>query len=531
MDVPAAPGMVAQEATHAWTPRDGEPSVSSDLARILKDLMKEKTIFPSRRFLRMVHEEAHAAKLRGEMEANEEQGSLMNPSVSTQLSHLSVHSDKPALLTRMVADVSEYCKIKFLDDDLPQLSVSEAAADDLSPTLSDLPFQRSCSAKSSKGARMHILMERCAETYSLLLLTRMDDMPRDRSRSHKGSSPERTTESKRSDDDFDRLAGYTTRAGAEKGATTGAFGTTLGGREDSSLRTKTGKLPEGAPTPFFESVYALVSRAVLQGLKASIEDSQQMQGKRAAEVCAQVEEELSRLFRSKEFGCGSARGLRKGATTVEGHGSGAEVESAQLAARVEEELGKLLKQLSKSKQHWSQEFYQLEVRLPRHAQEEANKQNAETADKGGAGALLPGDSKDGGAAGDHAATAASVDALIAGFKSRASPRRRLAEQHVSLHNTMSSRSPIMAAKLPSAVDQLQVMQEHQRLSLSQNRRAAETAGVTPRSCSDGLSPTKSTTLQMTGGSSLMNSWALSHKRTTHKPFLSSDALAPPKFLK
>merc|ERR1719409_723640 len=126
-------------------------------------------------------------------------------------------------------------------------------------------------------------------------------------------------------------------------------------------------------------------RAVQQGMRVAAEGSRLAQEKGGlAQLAMRVEEELGRLFRSDEFGRSSGRSLRKGGAKVDASGGSEGVESAQLAARAEAELGKLIKSASQLTTKLHSEFGQLELRLDRHNQEEA-KLVADRADKAPAG--------------------------------------------------------------------------------------------------------------------------------------------------
>jgi len=276
------------------------------------------------------------------------------------------------------------------------------------------------------------------------------------------------------------------------------------------------------PTPLFEAIYTLVSRAVQQGMRIAAEGSRLAQGKEGAmQLSLRVEEELGCLFRSKEFGSGcSGRGLRKGGAKVDGLGGGTEVESAQLTARAEAELGRLLKQVSQSKQYCVQMLDQLESRIPKHSQEEA-RQAADQADKPG----IPGTGADGKealtAAGDHAATAASVDALIASFRSRASPRQRPAHQSIAMQHVVAARSPLMTSLLPSPRDWARAMQQQSA------EREADLKKSHVRSCAE--EPSRQPP-SLAIPSALKHTWAFTLDRTIHRPAAGPPSAPPPRFM-
>lgn len=279
------------------------------------------------------------------------------------------------------------------------------------------------------------------------------------------------------------------------------------------------------PTPFFEAVYALLARAVQQGMRAAAEGSRIAQEKGGmAQLAARVEEELGCLFRSREFGQNSGRGIRKGGAKVDAGGGSEGVESAQLAARAEAELGKLIKTASMLTSKLNSEFRALEETLHRNPQNEA-KQSADQADKSaGAGGT---DSKEAAAAaGDHASTAASVDALITWFKSRAPPRQRHADQSVALAHVISTRSPMINSLLPSPHDQALDLdrtrrEDHQRQhrhNVSSSRSKKLNAGLILNSPRSSPSTRGGSEEKMVSNPPLLqNTWALAQERTLHRP--------------
>merc|ERR1712207_12822 len=142
-------------------------------------------------------------------------------------------------------------------------------------------------------------------------------------------------------------------------------------------------------TPFFEAVFALVSRAVLIGMKAACEASRLEKGG-AAELNARVQEELACLFQSKQLGAGRNHGLRRGGTKVDVLGTGAEVESAQLAAKTEADIARLIKETKEIAAHVNQNFLQLEATIRKNAQEDSKSGADQTEKPSGPG----GDGKD-----------------------------------------------------------------------------------------------------------------------------------------
>merc|ERR1712048_12299 len=110
----------------------------------------------------------------------------------------------------------------------------------------------------------------------------------------------------------------------------------------------------------------------------------------------------------------------------------------------------------------NQNFLQLEATIRKNAQEDAKSGADQTEKPTGPG----GDGKDALAgAGDPTMMAASVDALIAGFKSRSPPRRRPADKGVGLQHVLGTRSAMMTSLLPSPAEQKSVLLSKQRNKL------------------------------------------------------------------
>merc|ERR1712048_440310 len=107
----------------------------------------------------------------------------------------------------------------------------------------------------------------------------------------------------------------------------------------------------------------------------------------------------------------------------------------------------------------NQNFLQLEATIRKNAQEDAKSGADQTEKPTGPG----GDGKDALAgAGDPTMMAASVDALIAGFKSRSPPRRRPADKGIGLHHVVGTRSAMMTSLLPSPCEQKSVLLTRQK---------------------------------------------------------------------
>merc|ERR1712151_980309 len=129
--------------------------------------------------------------------------------------------------------------------------------------------------------------------------------------------------------------------------------------------------------------------------------------------------------------------------------------------KTEADIARLIKDTKELAAHLNQNFLQLEATIRRHAQEES-KTGADQSEKptGPGGA----DGKDTLAgAGDH--KLASVDALIAGFKSRSPPRRRHADKSIGLQHVVGTRSAMMTSLLPPPCDQQSVLLSRQKNKL------------------------------------------------------------------
>lgn len=134
-----------------------------------------------------------------------------------------------------------------------------------------------------------------------------------------------------------------------------------------------------------------------------------------------------------------------------------EEDSAKSAARAEEELGRLIQTASRQQAFINQKFEKLES-LFKHAQDESKGQpREECMEKLPLGTV---ENKDASADVDLVAYTASVDALIASFKSGASPRRRQADLSVSIKHVGSARSPIITSLLPSPLEQARSVSQH-----------------------------------------------------------------------
>lgn len=302
------------------------------------------------------------------------------------------------------------------------------------------------------------------------------------------------------------------------------------------------------PTPFYETTYALVARAVQQGMRAAAEGSRLAQEKGGmAQLSARVEEELGWLFRSHEFGRRSGRGLGKGGAKVDAGGGHEGVESAQLAARAEAKLGEIIKNVTKSTTKLHDKFAQLEARF--RSKDEA-KQVADQTDKTPVGGA---DNKE--AVVDHAALHGSVDALIKGFWDRAGPKTSRAEQTTMLHHLVTTRSPMISSLLPSPHVQAQIVKRAADRQMGRTTGSKQKGNTTPRDTSqraqiygghvvgkgrathsasgDSEASFDSAALdafsrQVSDTPAFRNMWALSHERVGHT--MGAQAVPPPAVL-
>mmetsp|Transcript_6339 Transcript_6339/g.12926 ORF Transcript_6339/g.12926 Transcript_6339/m.12926 type:complete len:747 (-) Transcript_6339:82-2322(-) len=290
------------------------------------------------------------------------------------------------------------------------------------------------------------------------------------------------------------------------------------------------------PTPFFEALYALVTRAAQQGLRHAAGTGQDKA------LAARVEEELAQLFRTNEFGRGAAK--RRGGAKVALTGS-VEKDSAHGAACAEERLQKLKQKALQLQTRLNQDFSQLEARFFKNREKDDGYKQSLEADKP---AAVAGDSKDAMAgAGDSAAISQGhVDMLIAGFKSRAPPHtmRRSADESASMQHVSMARSPFMASLLPSAHDKVVTVGEVAR-SRGRDLNLGSTSAMSPQSVaarsllsgpntataskatlasewtvtarSSKIEPLTPRGMLLSEGASLVNTWALTPHRSIHSP--------------
>jgi len=553
------------------------PSDSVDLVRVMNQLRDERIIVPSKQFMKMVQEGIEppvAQRAYGGYGDGDVPGSSSSSFSRAQpMRHnASTAEGKPRrLLVKLLDDLMEFCELKLLDDEPPapkerrgSKSFSNRASSDQdvgcekagdtsamehsakmspkSPTAESSPEElraarRVAAARAAaKQTQMDALMSRCAHTYAQLLLSNSESSGAQfsrRARKKRDASARRQGEGAGdSSGAEDSRKGHSqspprsrvatdwssdTNRAANSVAPMGRTGAASKLMADESTERQpspgTGKKTKTTTTPFFEAVYALISRAVQQSVRAAADNQGLAQQKGGtAQLNARVEEELGCIFRSRDFGRRSGGSKQKG--KQDGLGGGSEVESAQLAARAEDKLGKLIKLTSQIATKLNQDVLELEATIPCHGQDESSKPGAE-GDKpvGASGA----ESKEAvAAAGDHATTSASVDALIEGFKSRAPPRRRPADQAVALQRVVGTRSPMMEKLLPSP--------QERRASLAQRMK------ITPRGERGRSLAIAGTVVQQPVPKihemvdemvepkvALRNSWALSRDRRIHRP--------------
>lgn len=503
----AAP--LVQEADSTRTPRDGETAAPTSLLKVLQMMKEEKVIVPSKHFMRMIKDEERTMRLRNA--SDDETFGFMAASSSTGDAFATTSVPKAPLATQLVEQILEYCRWKLLEKDVE-------------PEEASLPF-----AEEEREERLAQLLRRCTETYGQLLLAHSDVNPPASARQAKpctGSlmSAASNQASARSLDTEAGRSPVLSRKGTDPIMARGRARTTTGDESSDRLAAASqshspGRVPKPhPPTPFYETLYALVARAVQQGMRASAEGSGLGQEKGGlAQLAARVEDELGRLFRSDEFGRSSGRALRKGGSKVDAGGGSEGVESAQLAARAEAELGKLIKSASQLATKLDYEFRQLETRLKRNNQEEAKQ--SDQADKTPAGGP---DSKE--AVVDHAASHGSVDALIAGFWQRAVPKQRRAEQTLMMQHVVTTRSPMINSLLPSPHTQAMSVKDAARRSGSRRRldtfrAASQRAQLNGGHIMNTMKPASVHHSELAVDADTVpafrNTWALSQERVIH----------------
>jgi len=397
---------------------------------------------------------------------------------------------RPPLLTQLVEQILEYCRLKLLEKELTEPEAAGTGIHDVRERTEE-----------EHEEQLAKLLRRCTETYGQLLLAHSDAKP-PTSHREKASSPWESSN----------------HASCKSLLSDGAVSGRSKKADDWSPRGREQK----HPTPFYETAYALVARAVQQRMRAAAEGSRLAQEKGGlAQLAARVEEELGWLFRSHEFGRRS-RGLRQRGAQADASGGPEGVESAQLAARAEAKLGEIIKNVSKSTTKLHDKFAQLESRFRR--QDEA-KQVADQMDKIPSGGA---DNKE--AVVDHCASQGTVDEKIAAFWLRAGPKHSRAEQSTMMHHVVSTRSPMINALLPSAHEQAQVVkkatrqafrqtcsQRRQMLTPRESQRAQMNGGyIVGSNGHDGqMSRQISEAVDTAAAPAFKNTWALSQERIGH----------------
>lgn len=439
-----------QEGDAARSPRDVENSAPTSLLKVLLEMRKEKLIVPSRQIMRIVQEEEGLVRMRA---TTEDDGHSFVTS-SSALSPV-----KAPLLTQLVEQILEYCRRKLLDEEDGHDAEDQAGG-------------QADAGEEEREQRLAVVLQpvlrRCTETYGQFLLINSEFKPSGR---HKRAVEANSEDMRKKTDDSGKEGERSAKTHAER-----QEGTPPRSRADRKPNLSPGTsgrrndASSNHPTPFYETVYALVARAVQQGMRIAAEGSKLSQENGAfAHLAARVEKELACLFRSPQFSRNSGRGLLKGGAKVDVSGGSEGIESAQLAARAEANLNSMIKKAEKltsvctdlvlhDKDGRIVEFKQTEKAdklFQQHAQAEA-KQIVDQAEKSATGAL---DSKEVlTGSGDHG-TSESVDAFIAGFWARAIPKQK--DQAISLQTVASSRSPMISSVLPSPRGQALGMKQKQ----------------------------------------------------------------------
>lgn len=540
----------------ASEPRKSQPDTDGpiDLVRLVKDLRRDGAIAPSRYFKRMVREETLAARRTLETSDGSEQSD-----VTEQTSR-----PCPMLLTNLVTEVMGYCRLKCLElpeefpaglGGKPNKIGSESSSGATTPSSS---AERICSSvgQGEPGDAHARLLERCAEIYAQLLLVSSEwapsSGPSKSQRSPRGNAvdgsptvddatkekviledvspslranpravsegrPRKhrvyratwtcTQEAKYCKHQFTGLNWSTSRGDSSNGAPTTKHVFERTARE---VRT------QNRTTPFFEAVYALVTRAAQQGVRQGTE-SAKGPDKDRAQVALRVEEELGRIFRSDDFGRVSGANGRRGGARSGAISARVEEESAQLAARAEERIQSLMRLSAQRSRDWDQKLDVLRAKCFRNRDEvDVSKAGPAREDERAAG-----DSKD--ASGgdqlerDLAAQSERIATLITGFRANAAPRlRRGGDRLENMRHVGNLRSPIMTSLLPSPRDQALTVTPRRGQPFcgpgpgQALRSAAAQSLISPAASSKlaSLSPRAE-------APALMNSWALTPERTKH----------------
>lgn len=562
----------------ASEPRRSRPDADGpvDLGRLVRELKREGAIAPSRYFMRLVHEETLAARQAQEAsEGSEDSDEAERPALPC-----------PMLLTNLVTEVMGYCRIKCLE--LPEefpMSATGDGAGEAQQTDSDLtsedatPLTGDPTTKFTKQQQLgdaHArLLERCAEIYSQLLLVSSewaatagpsksqrspragavggspvaDDGVREKgiledvsprlaaaARAESEGRPKKhrvyratwnCTQDARYCKHLFNGADHSPRKRTEVGAT--HWSTTRG---DSSSGVPTNKhvferiakevRTQNRTTPFFEAVYALVTRAAQQGVRQATESSKGPDKDRA-QVALRVEEELGRIFRSNDFGRVSGANGRRGGARSGAISARVEEESAQLAARAEERIQSLMRlaaQRARDWDKWKPKAPPWAERMRPMWEDQGDVDEAKGTPAREDERLAAGENKD--AVGgdqlerDLAAQSERIATLITGFRANAAPRsRRGGDRLESLRHVGNLRSPIMTSLLPSPRDQVLGVTPRRGQPFVNTGGATLRSAATQSLISPASSKLAAAQSPRTEAPALMNSWALTPERTKH----------------
>lgn len=535
----------------ASEPRKSQPDADGpiDLVRLVKDLRRDGAIAPSRYFMRMVREETLAARRTQASDGSEQSDEAERPCPC------------PMLLTSLVTEVMGYCRLKCLElpEDFPagpkpDKLESESSSGATTPSSS---AERKCSSagQGEPGDAHARLLERCAEIYAQLLLVSSEWAPSSEPSKSQRSPRGNAVDGSLTVDDAAKEKGIledvspslraATRAVSEgrprkhrvyratwtctqeakycKHQFNGAGWSTSRGDSSSGApttkhvfeRTAREVRVQNRTTPFFEAVYALVTRAAQQGVRQGTE-SAKGPDKDRAQVALRVEEELGRIFRSDDFGRVSGANGRRGGARSGAISARVEEESAQLAARAEERIQSLMRLAAQRSRDWDQKLDVLRAKCFRNRDEvDVSKVGPAREDERAAG-----DSKD--ASGgdqlerDLAAQSERIATLITGFRANAAPRpRRGGDRLESLRHVGNLRSPIMTSLLPSPRDQALIVTPRRGQPFcgaggQTLRSAAAQSLISPAASSKLASQSPRAEVPV-----LMNSWALTPERTKH----------------
>jgi len=513
--------MATQEADHADSPspRGRVLHQPTDLCRLVRELSQEGVIVPSRLLVRTVRQEIRLA--RKERDAREGDG---QPNLT---------QGKPMLLTRLVEQVVEYCRELLLGPEWTTTGQSGEGFSDVSSA--DTGDGELSTTRSPRKAYLSRLLGRCAEIYGLMLLTH--SKMADKGGGSAGAIADTMRES-RPDSNVslpDRLySDAKARRTAWVGEETSPRTSRLAMQKDSGSRSQLAynsvdvdfasetssperrtsikdagaaaeqaceivqdgaslddlakrlprscKLPAGGqsrsaqPTPFFESVYAIVIRAAQYSIRAALVSLEKHETMCAAQVAVRVEEELRQLFGSRQFGRTLGLGQDNGGRRqVSKPWKSKDQQSAELAARADADLRKLIKSAMSVKSVISQEVKGLEAKF--HVNALGDSKIGLSHDAAGAPIVCEGNPKEWKKAmDDPVACTASVDEFIAGLKGRTSARLRrpVGEQAPGMPCITTARSPMLASVLPSPRDHMLVLQRRCQLSRELGRSSAHT---------------------------------------------------------